>query len=298
MDKFKSGFVTVIGRTNVGKSSIINLLVGEKISAITNKPQTTRKVIKGIINNKNSQIIIIDTPGIHKPKSKLGNLMVNEAIGSIPDVDVVLYVIDSADSRIDEKTLEKIRQAGKPTILIINKIDLIDSVKLAKIIDEYNKLYDFKAIVPVSAKQNKNIKDIIDEIEKNLKEGPAYYDIEEYTNQTLRDLVEETIREKALKLLQDEVPHGILVETTKLKTKKTKSNEKFFDIESIIYCLRESHKGIIIGKQGSMLKKIGTFARQDLEKMLDCRVNLKLWVKVKEDWINTESFVNRFKTKE
>ena len=298
MGKFKSGFVTVIGRTNVGKSSIINLLVGEKISAITNKPQTTRKVIKGIINNKNSQIIIIDTPGIHKPKSKLGNLMVNEAIGSIPDVDVVLYVIDSADSRIDEKTLEKIRQAGKPTILIINKIDLIDSVKLAKIINEYNKLYDFKAIIPVSAKQNKNIKDIIDEIENNIKEGPAYYDIEEYTNQTLRDLVEETIREKALKLLQDEVPHGILVETTKLKTKKTKNNEKIFDIESIIYCLRESHKGIIIGKQGSMLKKIGTYARQDLEKMLNCKVNLKLWVKVKEDWINTESFVNRFKTKE
>ena len=298
MDKFKSGFVTVIGRTNVGKSSIINLLVGEKISAITNKPQTTRKVIKGIINNKNSQIIIIDTPGIHNPKSKLGNVMVNEAINSIPDVDVVLYVIDSTDSRIDEKTLEKIRQADKPTILIINKIDLIDSVKLAKIIDEYKELYNFKAIVPVSVKQKKNIKNIIDEIENNLKEGPAYYDIEEYTNQTLRDLVEETIREKALKLLQDEVPHGILVETTKLKTKKTKNNEKIFDIESIIYCLRESHKGIIIGKQGSMLKKIGTYARQDLEKMLDCKVNLNLWVKVKEDWINTESFVNRFKTKE
>ncbi len=298
MDKFKSGFVTVIGRTNVGKSSIINLLVGEKISAITNKPQTTRKVIKGIINNENSQIIIIDTPGIHKPKSKLGNLMVNEAIGSIPDVDVILYVIDSTDSRIDEATLEKIRQAGKPTILIINKIDLIDSVKLAKIIEKYKELYDFKAIVPTSVKQKKNIKEIIDEIENNIKEGPAYYDIEEYTNQTLRDLVEETIREKALKLLQDEVPHGILVETTKLKTKKTKNNEKIFDIESIIYCLRESHKGIIIGKQGSMLKKIGTFAREDLEKMLDCKVNLKLWVKVKEDWINMESFVNKFKTKE
>ena len=298
MDKFKSGFVTVIGRTNVGKSSIINLLVGEKISAITNKPQTTRKVIKGIINNENSQIIIIDTPGIHKPKSKLGNLMVNEAIGSIPDVDVILYVIDSTDSRIDEETLEKIRQAGKPTILIINKIDLIDSVKLAKIIEKYKELYDFKAIVPTSVKQKKNIKEIIDEIENNIKEGPAYYDIEEYTNQTLRDLVEETIREKALKLLQDEVPHGILVETTKLKTKKTKNNEKIFDIESIIYCLRESHKGIIIGKQGSMLKKIGTFAREDLEKMLDCKVNLKLWVKVKEDWINMESFVNKFKTKE
>ena len=298
MEKFKSGFVTVIGRTNVGKSSIINLLVGEKISTITNKPQTTRKVIKGIINNENSQIIIIDTPGIHKPKSKLGNLMVNEAIGSIPDVDVILYVIDSTDSRIDEETLEKIRQACKPTILIINKIDLIDSAKLAKIIDKYKELYDFKAIVPTSVKQKKNIKEIIDEIENNIKEGPAYYDIEEYTNQTLRDLVEETIREKALKLLQDEVPHGILVETTKLKTKKTKNNEKIFDIESIIYCLRESHKGIIIGKQGSMLKKIGTFAREDLEKMLDCKVNLKLWVKVKEDWINMESFVNKFKTKE
>ena len=298
MEKFKSGFVTVIGRTNVGKSSIINLLVGEKISAITNKPQTTRKVIKGIINNENSQIIIIDTPGIHKPKSKLGNLMVNEAIGSIPDVDVILYVIDSTDSRIDEETLEKIRQACKPTILIINKIDLIDSAKLAKIIDKYKELYDFKAIVPTSVKQKKNIKEIIDEIENNIKEGPAYYDIEEYTNQTLRDLVEETIREKALKLLQDEVPHGILVETTKLKTKKTKNNEKIFDIESIIYCLRESHKGIIIGKQGSMLKKIGTFAREDLEKMLDCKVNLKLWVKVKEEWINMETFVNKFKTKE
>ena len=297
MKEFKSGFVTVIGRTNVGKSSIINMLVGEKISAITNKPQTTRKVIKGIINRENSQIIIIDTPGIHKPKSKLGNVMVEEAIGSIPDVDIVLYVIDSSNQRVDENTLEKIKQANKPTILIINKMDLIDSVKLAKIIDEYKNLYDFKAIVPVSVKQKKNIDELI-EIENNLKVGPAYYDIEEYTNQTLRDLVEETIREKALKLLQDEVPHGILVEATKMKTRKTKLNEKIFDIDATIFCLRESHKGIIIGKQGSMLKKIGSFSREDLEKMLDSKVNLKLWVKVKENWINEESFVNKFKTKE
>ena len=298
MKEFKSGFVTVIGRTNVGKSSIINMLVGEKISAITNKPQTTRKVIKGIINRENSQIIIIDTPGIHKPKSKLGNVMVEEAIGSIPDVDIVLYVIDSSNQRVDENTLEKIKQANKPTILIINKMDLIDSVKLAKIIDEYKNLYDFKAIVPVSVKQKKNIDELLIEIENNLKVGPAYYDIEEYTNQTLRDLVEETIREKALKLLQDEVPHGILVEATKMKTRKTKLNEKIFDIDATIFCLRESHKGIIIGKQGSMLKKIGSFSREDLEKMLDSKVNLKLWVKVKENWINEESFVNKFKTKE
>ena len=298
MKEFKSGFVTVIGRTNVGKSSIINDLVGEKISAITNKPQTTRKVIKGIINRENSQIIIIDTPGIHKPKSKLGNVMVEEAISSIPDVDVVLYVIDGSNSKIDEKTIEKIKEAKKPTILIINKIDLIDAKKVAEIIDEYKNIYDFKAIIPVSVKQKKNIDIILEEIENNLKTGPAYYDIEEYTNQTLRDLAEEVVREKALKLLQDEVPHGIFVETNKMKTRKTKTGEKIFDIEETIFCLRESHKGIIIGKQGSMLKKIGTYARQDLEKMLDSKVNLKLWVKVKEDWINLDSFVNRFKTKE
>lgn len=298
MEEFKSGFVTVIGRTNVGKSSIINTLVGEKISAITNKPQTTRKNIKGIINRKNSQIIIIDTPGIHKPKSKLGNIMVESAISSIPDVDVVLYVIEADAPRVDESTIEKIRQANKPTILIINKIDLIDSAKLAKIIDIYKDLYDFKAIIPVSVKQKKNINEILIEIEQNLKVGPAYYDIEEYTDQSLRELVEETVREKALKLLQDEVPHGILVETNKMKTRKTKNNEKIFDIDATIFCLRESHKGIIIGKQGQMLKKIGSFAREDLEKMLDNKVNLKLWVKVKEDWINLDGIVNKFKTKE
>ncbi len=298
MEEFKSGFVTVIGRTNVGKSSIINYLVGEKISAITNKPQTTRKVIKGIINRENSQIIIIDTPGLHKPKSKLGNVMIESAISSIPDVDVIIYVVEANDSRVDEKTLEKIKEAQKPTILVINKIDLIDATKLAQIINIYKDLYDFKAIIPVSVKQKKNLDVILEEIEKNLKVGPAYYDIEEYTDQTLRELVEETIREKALKLLQDEVPHGILVETSKMKTGKTKNDEKIFNIEATIFCLRGSHKGIIIGKQGQMLKKIGSFARQDLENMLDTKVNLKLWVKVKEDWINQESFVNKFKTKD
>ena len=298
MENFKSGFVTIIGRTNVGKSSIINSLVGEKVSAIANKPQTTRKNVKAIINRENSQIIIIDTPGIHKPKSKLGNIMVESAIGSIPDVDIVVYVIDAENPRVDEATLDKIRQANKKTILVINKIDLINAEKLAKIINEYKELYDFIAIIPVSVRQNKNVEEIAKEIEKNLKEGPAYYDTEEYTDQTLRQLVEETIREKALKLLQDEVPHGILVETTKMKTRKTKNMEKIYDIEATIFCLRESHKGIIIGKQGAMLKRIGTYAREDLEDMLGCKVNLQLWVKVKEDWISNDIIVKKFKSED
>lgn len=298
MEEFKSGFVAVVGKTNVGKSSIINRLVGEKISAIANKPQTTRTRIKGIINRKNSQIIIIDTPGLHKPKSKLGKVMVENAINSIPDVDVVLYVIDATDKNIDNAIIEKIRESNKKTILIINKIDLINAKELAEIIEKYKEIYNFTAIVPVSVKKDKNLEDILVEIERNLKVGPAYYDIEEYTDQTLRNLAEETIREKALKLLQDEVPHGILVEVTKMKKRKTKEMEKIYDIESTIFCLRESHKGIIIGKNGNMLKKIGTYAREDLEKMLDTKVNLKLWVKVKEDWINDMGIVKKFKAEE
>lgn len=298
MEKFKSGFVTVVGKTNVGKSSIINRLVGEKISAIANKPQTTRTRIRGIINRKNSQIIIMDTPGLHKSKSKLGNMMNENAITSIPDVDIVLYVIDATEKSIDERILDKIKESNKKTILIINKIDLVDAKKVAEIIDEYKKIYDFTAIIPVSVKKEKNIEDILLEIESNLKEGPAYYDTEEYTNQTLRELAEETIREKALKLLQDEVPHGILVEVTKMKTRKTIEMEKIYDVEATIFCLRESHKGIIIGKNGNMLKKIGTYAREDLEKMLNTKVNLKLWVKVKEDWINDMSIVKKFKADE
>ena len=335
MEKFKSGFVAVIGKTNVGKSSIINRLVGEKVSAIANKPQTTRTRIKGIVNRTSLQIIFLDTPGLHKTKSKLGNVMVENAIDSIPEADIVLYVIDASeykniknannnlarkgenkDSQIlqntqrqedktqkdiaklkdeDKKIIEKIKEANKKTILIINKIDLVDKEKLASIINLYKDLYTFKAIIPVSIKKEKNIEEILKEIESNLEEGPAYYDTEEYTDQTLRQLVEETIREKALKLLQDEVPHGILVEVNKMKSRKTKDMEKIYDIESTIFCLRESHKGIIIGKNGSMLKRIGTYAREDLEKMLGTKVNLKIWVKVKKDWINDMSIVKKFK---
>ena len=296
--KFKSGFVSILGRTNVGKSSIINSLVGEKVAAIANKPQTTRTVIRAIVNRPNSQIIFIDTPGIHKPKSKLGNVMVENAFEVSKDVDVVVFVVEATSEDIgkgDRMILDKIKEANKKTILVINKIDLVDKAQVASLIDLFSKEYDFASIIPVSTVKNTNINVILDEIENNLKEGPAYYNIEEYTDQTTRDLVQETIREKALKLLNDEVPHGILVEVDKMKMRKTMENEKFYNIEATIYCLRESHKGIIIGKNGSMLKKIGTYAREDLERMLGIKINLKLWVKVREDWINNNRFIQNFK---
>lgn len=296
--KFRSGFVTILGRTNVGKSSIINSLVGEKVAAIANKPQTTRTVIRAIVNRPNSQIIFIDTPGIHKPKSKLGNVMVENAFEVAKDVDIIIFVIEATSEEIgrgDKLILEKIKEEKRKTILVINKIDLVDKAKIAKLIDLYKNEYDFASIIPVSTLKNINLNVILDEIEKNLNEGPAYYNIEEYTDQTTRQIVEETIREKALKLLNDEVPHGIYVEVDKMKKRKTLENEPIFNIEATIYCLRDSHKGIIIGKNGSMLKKIGTYARQDLEKMLGIKINLKIWVKVKEDWINNNKFIKNFK---
>lgn len=295
MSSYKSGFVSLIGRTNVGKSSIINRLVGEKVSAVTNKTQTTRKNIRAILNTKNSQIIFIDTPGIHRPKSKLSSAMVESAISSIPDVDVVIYVIESISKRIDEPTLEKIKKSNKKTILVINKIDLVDAKRVAELIEQYKNLHNFVAILPISVTQNKNIDELQKEIESNLDEGPAYYDVEEYTDQTLRELTEETIREKALKLLKDEVPHGIYVRVDNMKKKKTRIGESFFDINSTIFCLRESHKGIIIGKGGSMLKKIGIYSREDIEKMLNTKVNLKIWVKVDKDWINNPNLVKEYK---
>ena len=294
----KSGFVSILGRTNVGKSSIINSLVGEKVAAVANKTQTTRTIIRAIVNRPNSQIIFIDTPGIHKPKSKLGDIMVENAFEVSKDVDVVVFVVEATSEDIgkgDLLILEKIKEANKKTILVINKIDLVDKARVAKLIELYKNEYDFSSIIPVSTVKNTNLEVILDEIEKNLKEGPAYYDIEEYTDQTTRQLVEETIREKALKLLNDEVPHGILVEVEKMKKRKTMENEPIYNIEATIYCVRESHKGIIIGKNGSMLKKIGTYARQDLENMLGIKINLKLWVKVRADWINSEKFIKNFR---
>lgn len=296
---FKSGFVSIIGRTNVGKSTIINALVGEKVAAVANKTQTTRTAIRAIVNRPHSQIVFIDTPGIHKPKTKLSHTMLDTAYNFIGDVDVILFVVDGTSKEIgrgDNRILEKLKESNRKTILIINKIDMVQNKEdLLKLIDLYQKEYNFTAVIPVSATKNQNLEIILDEIEKNLKEGPAYYDIEEYTDQTSRQLVEEIVREKALKFLDDEVPHGIYIETEKMKYRKTKDGEEIYDVETTIYCLRNSHKGIIIGKNGSMLKKIGTYARQDLERMLGTKVNLKIWVKVKEDWLNNDNIVKKFK---
>ena len=299
-EEFKSGFVTIIGRTNVGKSTLINLLVGEKVAAIANKVQTKRTAIKGIVNRENSQIIFTDTPGIHKPKHKLNETMVETSFATIPDSDIVLFLIEATSEDIgrgDRIILDKIKESKRKTILIINKIDLVKRDKLLNLIDIYSKEYDFTAVIPISAYQEKYRDIILDEIEKNLKPGPAYYDIEEYTDQTLRQLAEETIREKALKLLQDEVPHGIYVEVEKMNLRQNKQGEDIYDIEATIYCLRESHKGIIIGKNGEMLKRIGRAARIDMEQNFGLKVNLKTWVKVKNDWLDNDSIVSKFKLK-
>lgn len=298
MANFKSGFVTLIGRTNVGKSTLINLLVGEKVAAIANKVQTTRTAIRGIVNRENAQIIFTDTPGIHKPKHKLNETMVETSFSTIPDADIVLFLIEATSEDIgkgDRIILEKIKESKRKTILIINKIDLVKRETLLKLIEIYSKEYSFEAVIPISATNSKYREIIFDEIEKNLQEGPAYYDTEEYTDQTLRQLAEETIREKALKLLQDEVPHGIYVEIEKMKLRKNKQKEEIYDIEATIYCLRESHKGIIIGKNGEMLKRIGRAARIDMEENFGTKINLKTWVKVKEDWLDNQSIVNKFK---
>ena len=300
MQEFKSGFVTLIGRTNVGKSTLINLLVGEKVAAIANKVQTTRTAIKGIVNRDNSQIIFTDTPGIHKPKTKLNETMVETSFSSIPDSDIILFVIEATSTDIgkgDRIILDKIKEAKRKTFLIINKIDLVERESLLNLIDIYRKEYDFLAVIPVSAKKEKTKEIILGEIEKNLKPGPAYYDIEEYTDQTLRQLAEETIREKALKVLDQEVPHGIYVEVEKMELRQNKKGEDIYDVEATIYCLRNSHKGIIIGKNGEMLKRIGIMARKDMEHNFGLKINLKTWVKVKEDWQENDSIVNKFKLK-
>ncbi len=300
MPNFKSGFVSIIGRTNVGKSTLMNSLVGEKVAITANKCQTTRTAIRAIINRENSQIIFIDTPGIHKPKTKLGNTMLETVWQSVPNTDVTLFIIDATSEKIgtgDRIILDKIKELKAKTILIINKIDLIEKEKILKIIELYKNEYNFEAIIPVCSLGNESNELILEEIEKILPEGPAYYDKDEYTDQTGRQIVEEIIREKALKLLNEEIPHGIYVETQKMKFRKTAKNENIYDIEATIYTLRESHKGIIIGKNGSMLKNIGMYARQDLERIFQTKVNLKIWVKVKENWQDNSSIVSKFKLK-
>ena len=300
MGEFKSGFVTLVGRTNVGKSTLLNALVKEKIAITANKVQTTRTAIKAILNDENYQIIITDTPGIHKPKTKLGETMVSTAFTMFSEVDVILFLIEATSTEIgrgDRLILDKIKESKKPCILINNKIDLIQRDKLLNLIKIYSDEYNFSAVVPISATKEDGTEAIIKEIVNILPAGPKYYSDDEYTDQTVRQIAEEIIREKALKFLNDEVPHGIYIEIEKFKERKTTKGEDIFDVDATIYCIRESHKGIIIGKGGSLLKKIASTARYDIEKMLDSKVNLKVWVKVKEDWQEKDSIVNKFKLK-
>jgi len=300
MENFKSGFVTLVGRTNVGKSTLVNALVKEHVAITTNKPQTTRTAIKAILNSEKYQIVITDTPGIHKPKTKLGETMMNTAFDMFTKVDAIMFIIEADSDKIgkgDRIILDKIKEIRKPCILLINKIDLIKKEKLLEIIKLYNEEYEFSSIIPISAIDDKYTENIIKEILKILPDGLKYYPDDEYTDQTMRQMVEEIIREKALKFLNEEIPHGIYIETEKFKYRKTTKNEDIYDIDIVIYCLKESHKGIIIGKNGNLLKKIATYTRQDAEKMLDSKVNLKVWVKVKEDWHENDSIVNKFKLK-
>ena len=300
MEKFKSGFVSLIGRTNVGKSTLINALTGEKVAIATSKTQTTRTAIKAIVNGDNYQIIITDTPGIHKPKNKLGQTMLDTAYKIMDEVDGVIFLIEADSNKIgpgDRLILDKIKEAKQKCILVINKTDLITKEQLLELINMYRNEYDFEAVVPISALKNKGLEELKKEIVNILPEGPKYFDDDEYTDQTSRQLAEEIIREKALKLLDQEVPHGIYVEVNKFQYRKKTDGTDICDIDANIYCIRESHKGIIIGKNGEKLKRIGTYARQDLEQILGIKVNLKLWVKVSKDWQEKDNIVKRFKLK-
>ncbi|MBP3463099.1 MAG: GTPase Era [Clostridia bacterium] len=298
MSEFKSGFVSLIGRTNVGKSTLLNTLIKEDVSITANKPQTTRLAIRAIANRENSQIIFIDTPGIHKPKNKLSETMVDTAVSSLRDVDVILFLIEATSKEVgkgDTYILNKLKEINKRVILIINKIDLVKRETLLNLIELYQKQYDFSAVIPLEANKEKYADIVLDEIEKLLKPGPKYYEEDEYTDQTSRQMAEEKIREKALRFLNDEVPHGLYVEVTKFKDRKTTKGEEIYDIEATIYCKRESHKGIIIGKDGKMLKRIGQTARQDLEKTFQSKINLKLWVKVDNKWDENTNILKKFK---
>ncbi|HOQ07671.1 MAG TPA: GTPase Era [Clostridiales bacterium] len=288
---FKSGFVSIIGRPNVGKSTLTNRLIGEKLSIISSKPQTTRNAIKAIVNTDDSQIIIIDTPGIHKPKTKLGEYMVKLAEGTLNEVDIILFLVEATD-RIpgagDLYIIEQLKSVKMPVILIINKIDLVNKEELPETIKNFSQLLDFRAVVPISATSGDGTDIVIEEIKKLLPEGPKYFPDDVITDQPERMLAAELIREKILELLSDEVPHGTGIEIISFRERKDRD---MIDIEANIYCERESHKGIIIGKQGAMLKKIGTLARVEMENLFGVKVFLKLWVKVKPDWRNSASML-------
>lgn len=289
--KFKSGFATLIGRPNVGKSTLMNALIGQKIAITSGKPQTTRNRIQTVYTSEEGQIVFLDTPGIHKAKNKLGNYMVNVAERTMSEVDVILWLVEPTDyiGAGEQHIIEQLKKTRTPVILVINKIDTVKKELLLSVIDQYSKQLDFAEIIPVSALKKDGTDELIENIMKYLPYGEPFYDEDTVTDQPMRQIVAELIREKALKCLEDEIPHGIAVTIESMKFRK-----HIVDIEATIICERDSHKGIIIGKQGSMLKKIGSMARPEIEDLVECQVNLKLWVKVKKDWRDSDYLLKNF----
>ena len=291
--QYKSGFATLIGRPNVGKSTLMNHLIGQKIAITSNKPQTTRNRIQTVYTSEEGQIVFVDTPGIHKAKNKLGEYMVNVAEQTLKDVDVILWLVEPTTyiGAGEKHIAEQLQKTSLPVILVINKVDTVKKEDILQVIDNYRKLYDFAEIIPASALRGQNTKDIVNSLFKYMPYGPMFYDEDTVTDQPQRQIVAEIIREKALHALDEEIPHGIAVTIEKMRERK---GQHIVDIEATIICERDSHKGIIIGKQGSMLKKIGSNARFEIEKMLEERVNLKIWVKVKKDWRDSDTLMKNF----
>ena len=290
-ENYKSGFVTLIGRPNVGKSTLMNYLIGQKVAITSNKPQTTRNRIQTVLTRPEGQIVFVDTPGIHKAKNKLGEYMVNIARHSLDDVDAALWLVEPSTfiGAGERHIMEQLKKITTPVVLVINKIDLVNMEEVLTCIDAYRKEYDFAEIVPVSARSGENTEELIRVILQYLPYGPQFYDEDTITDQPERQIVAELIREKALHCLEDEIPHGIAVAIDRMKMQK-----KVMHIDATVICERDSHKGIIIGKQGAMLKKIGSTARFEIEKMLGCRANLKLWVKVQKNWRDSDFLMKNF----
>lgn len=294
---FKSGFVALIGRPNVGKSTLMNQIIGQKIAITSKKPQTTRNKIQTVYTCDEGQIVFLDTPGIHKAKNKLGEYMVSVAEKTLKEVDLIMWLVepDTFIGAGEQHIAEQLKGIQVPVILVINKTDTVKQDEVISFIDAYRKILDFDEIIPASALRGKNVDTIVEQIFKYLPEGPMYYDEDTVTDQPMRQIVAELIREKALHALDEEIPHGIAVTIERMKKRRHKD---IYDIEATIVCERDSHKGIIIGKQGSMLKKIGTNARYEIEQQLDTKVNLQIWVKVRKDWRDSELLMKNYGYKE
>ncbi len=290
-EAYKSGFAALIGRPNVGKSTLMNCIIGQKIAITSKKPQTTRNRIQTVYTCEEGQIVFVDTPGIHKAKNKLGNYMVNVAQHSLREVDVVLWIVEPTDyiGAGEQHIIEQLKKVKAPVILVVNKIDTVKKEQLLGYIDTYRKQLDFAEVVPVSALKNDNTQVLIAQIMKYLPYGPAFYDEDTVTDQPVRQIVAELVREKVLQNIDEEIPHGVAVMIEGMKY-----GRKFVDIDATIVCERDSHKGIIIGKGGQMLKKIGSLARAEIEDLLEQHVNLRLWVKVKKDWRDSDFLIKNF----